>query len=113
MQSGESHLQGYNCKLLVDIDYQVIVAVRVCNQPQNVEQLDPMPQRIVATTGARPDLMWMGAGYSSEGSGLRRFLLRVLGKADAEWHLIAATNNLLKLFRYQLTQQLVLVAATG
>jgi hypothetical protein len=41
MQSGGSHLQGYNCKLLVDSDYQDIVAVRVCNQPQNVDQLDP------------------------------------------------------------------------
>jgi len=32
---------------------------------------------------------------------VRRFLLRSLNKVDAEWHLIAATHNLLKLFRFR------------
>jgi hypothetical protein len=40
-----------------------------------------------------------------EGRVLRRFLLRVLEKVDAEWHLIAATHNLLKLFRYRRSHQ--------
>jgi hypothetical protein len=52
-------------------------------------------------------------GQIKEGRGLRRFLLRRLEKVDGEWHLIAATHNLLKLFRYKQSQQQVLMAATG
>ena len=48
-------------------------------------------------------------GQIKEGRGLRRFLLRGLEKVDAEWHLIAATHNLLKLFRYRRCQQQALV----
>jgi hypothetical protein len=44
---------------------------------------------------------------------LRRFLLLSLEKVDGEWHLIAATHNLLKLFLCRLTQQQALVVATG
>ena len=38
-------------------------------------------------------------GQIKEARGLRRFLLRGLEKVDEEWHLIAATHNLLKLVR--------------
>ncbi len=34
-------------------------------------------------------------GQIKEGRGLRRFLLRSLEKVNSEWHLIAATHNLL------------------
>ena len=51
-------------------------------------------------------------GQIKEVRGLRRFLLRGLEKVDGEWHLIAATNNLLKSFRYRRTQQ-ALAIATG
>jgi hypothetical protein len=36
-----------------------------------------------------------------------------LEKANGEWHWIAATNNLPKMFRLQRSQQLALAAATG
>jgi hypothetical protein len=52
-------------------------------------------------------------GQIKEGRGLRRFLLRGLEKVEGEWHLIAATHNLLKLFRYMRSQQPVLMAASG
>jgi hypothetical protein len=52
-------------------------------------------------------------GQIKEGRGIRRFLLRGLEKVDGEWHLIAATHNLLKLFRHRRAQQQALVAATG
>ncbi len=52
-------------------------------------------------------------GQIKEGRGLRRFLLRGLEKVNGEWHLIAATHNLLKLLRYRRSQQQLLVAATG
>ena len=52
-------------------------------------------------------------GQIKEARGLRRFLLRGLEKVDGEWHLIAATHNLLKLFRFQQSQQWTCAAATG
>jgi hypothetical protein len=66
MQSGGSYLQGYNCQVAVDSDHQVIVAVGVSNQPPDVEHLEPMLERIVASVGALPDVMTMDAGYWSE-----------------------------------------------
>ena len=52
-------------------------------------------------------------GQIKEARGLRRFLLRGLEKVDGEWHLISATHNLLKLFRYRRSQQQLMVGATG
>ena len=52
-------------------------------------------------------------GQIKEARGLRRFLLRGLEKVDGEWHLIAATHNLLKLFRYRRLQQQELAGVTG
>jgi len=52
-------------------------------------------------------------GQIKQARGLRPFLLRGIEKVDGEWHLIAATHNLLKLFRVQRSQQQALVAATG
>jgi hypothetical protein len=52
-------------------------------------------------------------GQIKEARGLRRFLLRGLEKVNGEWHLIAATHNLLKLFRFRRSQQPPLAAATG
>ena len=52
-------------------------------------------------------------GQIKEARGLRRFLLRGLEKVDGEWHLIAATHNLLKLFRYRRSRQQTLALASG
>jgi transposase len=52
-------------------------------------------------------------GQIKEGRGIRRFLLRGLEKVDGEWHLIAGTHNLLKLFRYRQSHPQGLMAATG
>ncbi|MCT0204181.1 transposase [Synechococcus sp. CS-602] len=185
MKSDSHYIQGYNCQLAVDSDYQVIVAVGVSNQPPDVEHLEPMLVRIAASAGALPTVMTMDAGYWSdnnanacadqgidayiatgrlphgqppppkcgplprnadakarmarkirskkgakiyaqrkaivepvngqikEARGLRRFLLKGIEKVSGEWHLIAATHNLLKLFRFRRSQQQALVAATG
>jgi hypothetical protein len=52
-------------------------------------------------------------GPIKEARGLRRFLLRGLEKVEAEWHLIAAMHNLLKLFRHRRSQQQALASAHG
>lgn len=51
-------------------------------------------------------------GQIKEARGLRRFLLRGLEKVKGEWHLIAATHSLPKLFRFRRSQQLTLAATT-
>jgi hypothetical protein len=51
-------------------------------------------------------------GQIKEARGLRSFLLRGLEKVDPEWHLIAASHNLLKLFRFRRSEQ-SLLGATG
>jgi hypothetical protein len=52
-------------------------------------------------------------GLIKECRGLRRFLLRSLEKVNGVWHLLAATHNLLKLFRYRRSQQQEQAIATG
>ena len=52
-------------------------------------------------------------GQIKEARGLRRVLLRGIEMVNGEWHLIAATHNLLKLFRFQRSEQQALAAATG
>ena len=52
-------------------------------------------------------------GQIKEVRGLRRLLLQGLEKVNGEWHLIAATHNLLKLFRFRRSQQQALAAASG
>jgi hypothetical protein len=44
-------------------------------------------------------------GQSKEARGFRRFLLRGLGKVQAEWQMICATHHLLKLFRSEWSPQ--------
>jgi hypothetical protein len=66
MKSDRHYIQGYNCQLAVDSDYQVIVAVGVSNQPPDVEHLEPMAERIVVNIGALPKVMTLDAGYWSE-----------------------------------------------
>ena len=52
----------------------------------------------------RKAIMEPVSGEIKEARGLRCFLLRGLGKVDSEWHLIATSHSLLKLFRYRQAQ---------
>jgi hypothetical protein len=52
-------------------------------------------------------------GQIKDVRGLRPSLLRGLEKVDGEWHLIVATHNLLKLFRYRRSLRQVLVTGTA
>ena len=44
-------------------------------------------------------------GQIKEGRGFRSFLLQGIEKVTGEWHLIAATQNQLNLFKERRTQQ--------
>jgi len=76
-------------------------------------QRPPIPRQLKRIYAQRKAIVEPVNGQIKEVRGLRRFLLRGLEKVDGEWHLIAATHNLLKLFRFRRAQQQVLMAATG
>jgi len=52
-------------------------------------------------------------GQIKEARGIRRFLLQGLEKVNGEWHIVAATHNLLRLFRHRRSQQQTLALASG
>jgi transposase len=52
------------------------------------------------TYARRKEIAEPVVGQIKEARGFRRFLLRGLGKVDAEWLIICLTHNLLKLFRW-------------
>jgi hypothetical protein len=86
--------------------------------PRNADARARMARKIRSKKGSeiyarRKAIVEPVNGQIKEARGLRRFLLRGLEKVNGEWHLIAATHNLLKLFRYRRSQQQALAAATG
>ncbi len=86
--------------------------------PRNADARTRMARKIRSKKGSRiyaqrKAIVEPVNGQIKEGRGLRRFLLRGLEKVNGEWHLIAATHNLLKLFRFRRSQQQALLAATG
>ena len=86
--------------------------------PRDAEAKTRMARKLRSKQGAsiyaqRKAIMEPVNGQIKEARGLRRFLLRGLEKIDGEWHLIAATHNLLKLFRHSRSQQQALEEATG
>lgn len=58
-----------------------------------------------AAYGLRKQVVEPVFGQIKEVRGIRRFRLRGLANASAEWKLICATHNLLKLFRYRAGQK--------
>ncbi len=85
--------------------------------PKDADAKDRMARKFRSRKGSaiyaeRKAIVEPVNGQIKEARGLRRFLLRGLEKVTGEWHLIAASNNLLKLFRFRQSQQQVLVAAS-
>ena len=86
--------------------------------PKNADAKTRMASKLRSKKGAkiyakRKAIVEPVNGQIKEARGLRRFLLRGLEKVNGEWHLIAATHNLLKLFKFRRSQQQALAAASG
>jgi transposase len=86
--------------------------------PKNADAKTRMARKLRSKKGSRiyarrKAIVEPVNGQIKEARGLRRFLLRGLEKVNGEWHLIAATHNLLKLFRFRRSQQQALAAASG
>jgi len=72
--------------------------------PDNAPTRERMAAKLRTTAGRkvyskRKETVEPVFGQIKEARGIRRFLLRGLGSVQAEWSLICATHNLLKLFR--------------
>ncbi len=85
--------------------------------PSNADAKTRMARKLRSKKGAeiyakRKAIVEPVNGQIKGARGLRCFLLRGLEKVDAEWRLIAASHNLLKLFRFRRSQQ-ALLGATG
>jgi len=63
LKGGDGWIQGYNCQAAVDGDHQIIVAVGVSNQASDAPHLEPMLERIMASTGQLPEKLIADAGY--------------------------------------------------
>lgn len=59
-------VQGYNGQAMVDCESQVIVALDVTNEVNDVQQLGPLLERCEAVNGRRPQQVVADAGYWSE-----------------------------------------------
>jgi transposase len=86
--------------------------------PKNADAKTRMARKLRSKKGSRiyakrKAIVEPVNGQIKEARGLRRLLLRGLEKVNGEWHLIAATHNLLKLFRFRRSQQQALAAASG
>jgi hypothetical protein len=85
--------------------------------PKDADEKTRMARKLRSKQGSaiyaqRKAIVEQVNGQIKEAKGLRRFLLRGLEKVDAEWHLIAGTHNLLKLWRCRRSQQQGLVTTT-
>jgi hypothetical protein len=72
--------------------------------PDNAPTRERMAAKLRTTAGRkvyskRKETVEPVFGQIKEARGIRKFLLRGLGSVQAEWSLICATHNLLKLFR--------------
>ena len=63
MKRDGGYLQGYNAQIVVDGDYQVIVAQALTNQAADQSHLIAMIERVKATCGELPEVGTADAGY--------------------------------------------------
>jgi transposase len=63
MESQGTYLQGYNCQLAVDEEYQIIVAQALTNQPPDNNHLMPLLQQTNDNCGSSPETATADAGY--------------------------------------------------
>ena len=66
MKGADGFVQAYNCQAAVDSASQVIVAQRVTNQANDIQQLRPMLDEIKRSTGRQAQQLSGDAGYCSE-----------------------------------------------
>lgn len=68
MKGSDGFVQGYNCQIAVEENFQLIVGQAVTQQANDKEQLKPMVQAIQEQAGQKPGKLLADSGYCSEGN---------------------------------------------
>ena len=68
MKGSDGFVQGYNCQIAVEENFQLIVGQGVTQQANDKEQLEPMIQAIQEQAGHKPGGVLADSGYCSEGN---------------------------------------------
>src|SRR5512141_2667 len=66
MKGSDGFLQGYNCQIAVEENFQLIVGQAVTQQANDKKQLEPMIQAIQEQAGHKPQEVLADSGYCSE-----------------------------------------------
>jgi len=66
MKGSEGFVQGYNCQIAVEENFQLIVGQTVTQQANDKEQLEPMVEAIEKQAGQKPREVLADSGYCSE-----------------------------------------------
>jgi len=66
MKGSDGFVQGYNCQIAVEENFQLIVGQAVTQQANDKEQLEPMIQTIEEQAGQKPGEVLADSGYCSE-----------------------------------------------
>jgi transposase len=66
LKGSDGFLQGYNCQIAVEENFQLIVGQAVTQEANDKEQLEPMIQRIEEQAGHKPGEILADSGYCSE-----------------------------------------------
>jgi transposase len=66
MKGSDGFVQGYNCQIAVEENFQLIVGQAVTQQPNDKEQLTPMVEAIEEQGGQKPGEVLADSGYCSE-----------------------------------------------
>lgn len=66
MKGNDGFVQGYNCQIAVEENFQLIVGQAVTQKANDKEQLEPMVQAIKEQAGQKPGEVLADSGYCSE-----------------------------------------------
>jgi transposase len=66
MKGSDGFLQGYNCQIAVEENFQLIVGQAVTQEANDKEQLKPMVEAIEEQAGQKPGEVLADSGYCSE-----------------------------------------------
>jgi len=66
MKGNDGFVQGYNCQIAVEENFQLIVGQAVTQQSNDKKQLEPMIQTIEEQAGQKPGEVLADSGYCSE-----------------------------------------------
>jgi hypothetical protein len=66
MKGSDGFVQGYNCQIAVEENFQLIVGQAVTQQTNDKKQLEPMVEAIEEQAGQKPESILADSGYGSE-----------------------------------------------